>query len=355
MLQVKVNASNLSGTGGPLNAAALAAALPAAYAATQPTPLVTQTFYNNAFGTSNPDTLAHVATGSAAQPNLIFTSGTTGVNPVTLTGFSIITSGGAGNGSGSGYLAAPQVVLTGGGGTGALAHAELGAGVTAPVTANCNPQVPVSQVCAVVLDAPGTGYTSAPLVTFQAASTIGGVSVVDPGAGYTPADGVVFTGGGGTGASASLTVNTSSSLSATPVAWTGGAGYTVPPTVSFVPVAGNTPTLAATASTTITTSTLVGGATGITLAGTLNPDASYGSGYTAPTAVVSAPQMPGTTATATPIVGFAAAPVTIATGRASPRAMAARPSIRPRPTALAPRSSVLVRRSSAAEPCRLPR
>ncbi len=310
LLQVKVT-NNVpvpgTGNGGPLNAAALAAALPAAYAATQPLPLVTQTFYNTAFGTNNPDTLARVATGSAAQPNLIFTTGTTGANPVTITGFSIITSGGAGNGSGAGYLAPPLVTLSGGGGgSGATATAELGAGVGAAPTANCNPQVPVGQVCAVVLGSPGSGYTSAPTVTFQPASTIGGVSIVDPGAGYTAADQVVFSGGGGSGAAASLTVSTSSALAATPVAWTGGAGYTVPPTVSFTPAAGSaTPSLAATATTTITTSTLVLGTGGVNVT-------NMGSGYTAPTATVSAPQMTGTTATATPIAGFAAGNITIA-------------------------------------------
>jgi len=320
VLQVKVNATNLSKTGGPLNAMALAAALPAAYAATQPTPLVTQTFYNKAFGTNNPDTLAHVATGSAAQPNLVFTSGTSGTNPVSITGFSLITSGGAGNGSGSGYLTPPLVTLTGGGGTGALAHSELGAGATAPVTANCNPQVPAGQVCAVVLDAPGTGYTSAPLVTFQSASAVGGVSVIDGGAGYAATDKIVFTGGGGTGATATLTVSSSSALSTVPVAFAGGAGYTVPPTVVFVPAPGTAaPSLAATATTTISASTLVPGTAGTAVS---NAGTKY-SAYTAPVAVVSAPQLatvPGatagtmvasTTATATPIVGFAAAPITV--------------------------------------------
>ena len=100
-------------SGGPLNAAALAAALPAAYAATQPIPFVPESVYNAAFGTTDTDTYGHVATGSAAQPTLNFARSaasvifTTGPGTVTL-----ITSGGAGTGSGSGYISVPQVVVS---------------------------------------------------------------------------------------------------------------------------------------------------------------------------------------------------------------------------------------------------
>lgn len=296
VLQVKVNATNTSGTGGPLAAAALKAALPAAYAAAQAAPLVTQAAYNTAFGTNNPDTFARVATGSAAQPNLTFSQ----TGQVTITGFQLVTSGGAGTGSGTGYLTAPTVVITGGGANGATPGVNGAGGSTALAHATINAQ---NQVASVVLDAPGSGYVSAPNVTFVSDNTVNGVTVVDPGAGYTAADAVVFTGGGGTGAKATLSVSTSSSLSTTPVALAGGAGYTLPPSVSFT--GGGAPSLAATATTTITSSTLVAGTTGTTVT-------AAGSGYTAATtAVVSAPQLAGTTATAAPIVGFAMAPITV--------------------------------------------
>ena len=358
VMQVVVGSTVSSG--GPLNAGALAAAIPAAYAASQPAPLVTQSFYNTPFGTSNPDVFARVATGSAAQPNLSFSQ----TGSVALTGFEIVSSGGAGTGSGSGFVTAPSVTLTGGGGTGAMAHSVLGTGgivatgtidaLGQTVTLSANPVLPlvvgtsvvgggfptgtvisnvtgtasfttnfasttpgaanvtlnidcsVSQVCSVVLDSPGTGYSSAPTVTFASTNGIGGVTVVDPGAGYLATDQVVFTGGGGTGASAKLAVTTSSSLSTTPAAWTGGSGYTVAPNVTFQPAPGSAaPSLAATATTTITSSTLVLGSAGVNL--TLG-----GSGYTsAATASVSAPQVAGTAATAAPVIAFPVAPITV--------------------------------------------
>ena len=71
-----------------------------------------------------------------SQP-LLTTSGTTGVTTIP------VASGG------SGYLAAPLVSITGGGGTGATAVANLTNGVVTSIT----------------ITSPGTGYTSAPTVT----------------------------------------------------------------------------------------------------------------------------------------------------------------------------------------------
>jgi len=70
VMQFKVNATNTSGVGGALNVAALQAALPPAYAATQPKPNVPETAYNIAFpGTATTDTFARIFTGSNSQPN----------------------------------------------------------------------------------------------------------------------------------------------------------------------------------------------------------------------------------------------------------------------------------------------
>lgn len=295
IMQIKVGAAVTSG--GPLNAAALAAALPAAYAAAQPAPIVPETVYNAAFGTTDTDNYAHVATGSAAQPNLVFTHS----GQVTLTGFSLITSGGAGTGSGSGYVTPPQVVLTGGGGAGATATAAINA---------------AGQVSSVTLNTAGSGYTSAPTVTFVSGNTVSGVTVADGGSGYKATDAVTFTGGGGTGAAATLTVSTGSSISTTLVAFTGGSGYTLPPTVSFTGVTGGSGAIATTtlaSSTLVATSNSAIGSTAVTVN-------SAGSGYTNPTAVVSAPQVAGTTATASPVVGFAVAPIVIAAGGIYPSA-----------------------------------
>lgn len=69
---------------------------------------------------------------------------------------------------GTGYTTAPAVAFTGGGGSGATAHAVLGTGANA------------GKVVSIAIDTPGSGYTSAPTVA--------------------------LTGGGGTGATATATV-----------------------------------------------------------------------------------------------------------------------------------------------------
>jgi FtsP/CotA-like multicopper oxidase with cupredoxin domain len=68
-----VGSTDPAGTNGtppaaPLNVAALAAALPAAYAATQPAPIIPESVYNTAFGTTNGDNYTHIGTGSGTAP-----------------------------------------------------------------------------------------------------------------------------------------------------------------------------------------------------------------------------------------------------------------------------------------------
>jgi hypothetical protein len=220
MMQIVVGSAVTAGTGGPLDAAALAAALPAAYGASQAKPLVPESAYNAAFGTADSDNYGHVATGSAAQPNLVFAPSGAGVLALTTGPMSLITSGGAGTGSGSGYLSAPTVVITptNGAGSGATGHATING---------------VGQVASVILDTAGTGYTALPNVTFIPTSTISGIVVADGGTGYTAADQVVFTGGGGSGATASLTVTSGSPILSAPTVLTAGSGYTSNPSVTF--------------------------------------------------------------------------------------------------------------------------
>jgi FtsP/CotA-like multicopper oxidase with cupredoxin domain len=111
------------------NEAALKAALPVAYGASQNKPIVPETAYNAAFpGTATHDNYVRIAD----------TSVWTGTG---LTGFHVLTAG-------TGYTTAPAVSIVGGGGTGATAHAVVTAGA----------------VTSVVVDTPGTGYTSAPVV-----------------------------------------------------------------------------------------------------------------------------------------------------------------------------------------------
>ncbi len=285
IMQIKVGTTVTSG--GPLNAVALAAALPAAYGASQPAPLVPEVAYNAAFGTSDVDNFGRVATGSAAQPTLDFAH----TGALTLTGLSLVTSGGPGTGSGSGYLTAPAVVITSSNGVGSGASATA---VVDPVT---------HQVTGITGFSPGSGYTAVPTVTFVPGNTVSGITVTDGGSGYTSPVTVNFTGGGGTGAAATVTLSSVSQVSTTlPAGWlvNGGSGYLVPPKVSFTGTG-----TGATGTATISTSPLTLGAGAVLVS-------NAGSGYTAPTAVVSAPQNAGTTATASAIVGFAVAPITIA-------------------------------------------
>ena len=135
---------------------------------------------------------------------------------------------------GSGYGIAPNVAITGGGGTGAKATANLGTGANA------------GKIVSVTIDANGSGYTSAPTVAFSsaavlataAASVSGGavqsIAVTNNGTGYTSAPTVALT-GGGTGATATAVLGsgaTAGQVVAINVT-APGTGYTSAPTVAL--------------------------------------------------------------------------------------------------------------------------
>jgi len=94
----------------PLDPAALDTGIKAAYAAAQERPVVAQSAYNGALGTSWDDTkaFAHIYTGSLKEPAFNFVPGSPGAgfNSVLVTN------------QGSGYIKPPTVTLSGGGGTG---------------------------------------------------------------------------------------------------------------------------------------------------------------------------------------------------------------------------------------------
>ena len=156
VMQIKVNATNTSGTGGPLNMAALQASLPAAYAATQPAPIIPEKVYDAAFGTSSQDNYATIGTGSNQKPTFYIN----GATNITVTGLTI-RSGGTGYPAGTTLtFSAPQ---TAGG-----------------VTASATP----------ILDANGTiigfsgfnagsGYTAIPQVTVSAPVGNGAIAQID--------------------------------------------------------------------------------------------------------------------------------------------------------------------------------
>jgi len=141
---------------------------------------------------------------------------------------------------GSGYTTAPTVSFSGGAGTGAAAYATLvGAGLSGISVANA-----------------GAGYTSAPSVSIvpaygdsgtgatATATVSGGVitafTVTAAGSGYTKPPTVLVSGGGGTGGAGTAAVT--ASAVATVTVTNLGSGYTSAPTVAF---AGGGGTLAA--------------------------------------------------------------------------------------------------------------
>lgn len=201
-----------------LGLSTLETAIPTAYGQTQAAPVVPEKGYDAAFGTSSPaDPYARIQSMQGT-----FNTGT--VTTLTLT-----------NG-GSGYTSPPQVIISGGGGSGATAIATLNSG---------------SGVASITLTSGGTGYTATPTVTLGAPDMTTGVLtqatavatysssvVVGPaatfaaGSGYTSPPTVTFSGGGGAGAAATTALAPSGVAS---VAVTAGGGYLTAPNVVFNP------------------------------------------------------------------------------------------------------------------------
>ena len=226
------------------------------------------------------------------------------------------------------------------------AAAEVTPGQVVLVLTAEDRRVDRGEVDSVTITDPGSGYTSAPNVTFGAAPAGGetatataavtglvtAVTVTSGGSGYsfTSPSAVTFQGGGGSGAAA--TVGTITYAVASVTITNSGSGYTAAPVVSFAPCnlapcvsATGTAVLAAgsVASVTITTGgsgylsppsvVLVGGSgSGAAATATLASDGrlrgvvvtNRGSGYTsAPSVVISGGSGSGAAATATAVTG----------------------------------------------------
>jgi FtsP/CotA-like multicopper oxidase with cupredoxin domain len=150
--------------GGTSPATGLYAALPTAYAASQEKPFVTESAYNNAFGTKNADSYGTIFAGSSIQPNFVFTPTT--VNAQTLQSISL-------TGQGVGYTVAPNVELSGGG---------LAATITILPSATAGAQIAGGKVTSIILP-PGIIPSTATLITAPTvkivsnAPTPGGIAV----------------------------------------------------------------------------------------------------------------------------------------------------------------------------------
>jgi phage tail sheath protein FI len=147
--------------------------------------------------------------------------------------------------AGSGYTSAPTVSFSGGGGTGATATATLGndgsaqtlANVLGGVDSNTGAYQGVHALLAAesvlgfaprILLAPGFTHT-------RRAQALSAVTVTSQGTGYTSAPTVSFSGGGGTGAAATAVLGTGASAGkvVSVTVTNPGSGYTSAPTVSF--------------------------------------------------------------------------------------------------------------------------
>lgn len=228
LMQINLQPGGIPGT--PVNINTLNTALAAAYGASQQKPIVPNSAYDAAFGTTTtrnahvqnvddtinltgkPQPVAQVVTtvpgaGYTTAPTVTFIgggcmtepTGTANLNGVT--GITV-TSGGAG------YTSAPTVTVgkpNVAGGLQATAVAQISGGV----------------VTAINMVSLGSGYTTVPTVTLAgggfttaAAATatvspnsVGQITLSTPGAGCTSAPQVFLMGGGGTGATASAILN----------------------------------------------------------------------------------------------------------------------------------------------------
>lgn len=138
---------------------------------------------------------------------------------------------------GSGYSSAPSITFTGGDGSGAVATCTISGKINTCIITNS-----------------GTGYTSAPTIGFTGGGgagaeatayvdggVIAGIEVTDGGSGYTSKPTVTITGGSGTGATA-ITTATLGYVDTITLS-NGGVGYTSAPAIAFSapPTGGATP------------------------------------------------------------------------------------------------------------------
>lgn len=135
---------------------------------------------------------------------------------------------------GTGYTSAPTVTFS---------APQVSGGVTAAGTA-----VIGFGIASTSISSGGSGYTSAPTVTFSApqltggttatatatitSGAISGITITDAGSGYTSAPSVTFSGGAGSGGAATAALATAGSVFEVQIA-TIGVGYTTAPSITF--------------------------------------------------------------------------------------------------------------------------
>lgn len=165
--------------------------------------------------------------------------GGTGAAATATVGTSPITAISVLNG-GTGYLA-PTVTLSGGGGTGATATATVGTSSLAGITLSAGgARYKTPTVNIIPVDGNGSGAAAS--ATIDAAGSVTGITVTNPGAGYTATPTITITDGalrhsGPTTARAVATL-TPGAGSISAITFTPGSGYTSPPTVTITDATG---------------------------------------------------------------------------------------------------------------------
>jgi hypothetical protein len=190
---------------------------------------------------------------------------------------------------GTGYTSPPTVTLAGGGGSGAAFTASLTASTDRSTSLTCTT---AEQVTGVTVVGAGSGYTSAPTVSFPVGggsgatatanmsadgTAVASITVTNGGSGYVGAPTISFTGGGGIGARATATVSGAGVVTGI-VVNLGGGGYNSAPTVAITPGVGSGAAATANMIATVASVTVTNGGTGYTTAPTATSSGGGGSG-----------------------------------------------------------------------------
>jgi len=172
---------------------------------------------------------------------------------------------------------------------------------------------PIALNSGTILDADGagSGTGAAGTAVLATAGAVKSVTVSGSGTGYTNGDAIIFTGGGGTGASGTITVSTGNITGVTITA--GGTGYTSAPVVTLTTPGGSGNTLVAVLGFTVASVTITAEGTGYNVAPTVGFSGGAGTSV-AGTAVVNhgfvksiTVTNAGTGYTSAPTVAFTAA------------------------------------------------
>lgn len=264
---------------------------PGVFATSQDSIIIPQAAYNSAYNANYPgDTRAYVQLHEVSKT---FYNGS-------LTGLTLTDSG-------KGYTTAPQVSITGGGGSGARAMTTLGPAELISVTVTNGG---ANYATAPTVSFTGGGGSGAQAVANLAPAAVAALSLQNGGSGYTSPPAITISGGGGSGATATATVGNNRRITSVTLI-NGGSGYTSAPVVTISGGGGNGARVTATLTRVAVASiTLTNGGSGYSSAPTISLAGGGGSGATAtallgarPVASISL-QDPGTGYTSAPRVVF---------------------------------------------------